>query len=290
MEARIREAPDDALANFLLSQVRNAFGDHDSPLPLAEKAVALDGRTAKFHRQVAECLGVMAEHSNVVQQVFLARRFRKEIDAALALDPRDTQALRDRMEFYMLAPGIVGGDQKKASETAGRLRGIDAAEGLLAEARLASYQKRAGEAEKLLRQAAEVQPASYKARIALAQFYAALAPANWDGAATAANSALALDRTRVDAYSILAEAFAARAEWPELDGLLDAARREVPDDLTPYYRAAERLLLTGRDTPRAQRYLRQYLSQPVEGNEPSATDARAKLDGRTATRADASSK
>ena len=290
VEARIREAPDDPLANFLLSQVRNAFGDHDSPLSLAEKAVALDNRTAKFHRQVAECLGVMAQHSNVVQQVFLARRFRKEIDAALALDPRDTQALRDQMEFYLLAPGIVGGDQKKASETAGRLRGIDAAEGLLAQARMASFQKRTADAEKFLHQAAEVQPASYKARIALAQFYGASEPPNWDGAASAANGALALDHTRVDAYSILAEAHAARAEWAELDALLDTASRDVPDDLTPYYRAAQRLLLLGRETPRAQRYLRLYLSQPVEGNEPSAADARAKLDGRTATRAAASSK
>src|SRR5579872_4814100 len=64
VEARLHEAPNDPLAHFLLSQIRNAFGDRASPLPLAEKAVALDGRTAKYHRQVAEVLGVMAQHSN----------------------------------------------------------------------------------------------------------------------------------------------------------------------------------------------------------------------------------
>jgi hypothetical protein len=42
VEPRIHEAPDDPLANFLLSQIRNAFGDRTTPLPLAEKAVALD--------------------------------------------------------------------------------------------------------------------------------------------------------------------------------------------------------------------------------------------------------
>src|ERR1035441_9158529 len=61
VEARLREAPGDALSNFLLSQIRGAFGDRTStPLALAEKAVALDGRTAKYHRQVAEVLGVTA--------------------------------------------------------------------------------------------------------------------------------------------------------------------------------------------------------------------------------------
>src|ERR1022692_346521 len=53
IEARVHEAPGDALSNFLLSQIRGAFGDRTStPLALAEKAVALDGRTAKYHRQV----------------------------------------------------------------------------------------------------------------------------------------------------------------------------------------------------------------------------------------------
>ena len=285
VEARIKEAPDDPLANFLLSQIRNAFGDHESPLLLAEKAVALDGRTAKFHRQVAECLGVMAQHANVVQQVLLARRFRKEIDAALALDARDAQALRDLMEFYLLAPEIIGGDKRKASETAGRLRSIDAVEGELALARLASYRKQAGEAEAHLRRAAEAEPPSYKARVALAQFYLSATLPNLDGAAKAAASAVALDGTRVEGYSILAEAHAARWEWNELDASLETASREVPDDLTPYYRAAERLLSTGRDAARAWRYLRIYLAQLTEGNEPTAAEARAKLENRASTRA-----
>src|SRR5262245_9779050 len=133
VEARMRAVPEDALAHFLLSQIRNAFGDRSTPLPLAEKAVALDGRTAKYHRQLAEVIGVTEQHSNAVQQFLLARRFRKEIEIALALDPRDVQALRDLVEFYLLAPGIAGGDRKKAAATAERMSSIHAAEGLLAQ-------------------------------------------------------------------------------------------------------------------------------------------------------------
>src|ERR1035437_6467695 len=125
VEARLREAPGDALSIFLLSQIRGAFGDRTStPLALAEKAVALDGRTAKYHRQIAEVLGVTAQHAGTIQQLFLARRFRKEIDAALSLDPRDIQALGDLLEFYLLAPGIAGGDPRKAVEVAGRIAAI----------------------------------------------------------------------------------------------------------------------------------------------------------------------
>ena len=80
-EERIREAPDDPLANLLLSQIRNAFGDHTAPVPLAGRAVALDGHTAKYHRQLAEALGVTAQNANLLHQLFLVRRFRKETDA-----------------------------------------------------------------------------------------------------------------------------------------------------------------------------------------------------------------
>lgn len=294
VETRFREAPADPLASFLLSQVRNAFDDHDSPLALAEKAVALDGQTAKYHRQVAECLGMMAQHANMVQQVLLARRFRKELDTALALDPRDSQAWRDLTEFYLLAPGIIGGDAHKATETAAHLRSIDPVAGLLAEARLAAFRKRTTDAEASLRRAVDVRPPSYRARIALAEFYLSSVPPRFDDARKPAEEALALDPGRVDAYATLAEIRAARAQWPELDAVLAAAAREVPDDAVPFYRAALRLLSAARDLPRAERYLRTYLAQPPEGNAPSASDARAQLglvlarEGRTAARANAS--
>jgi tetratricopeptide (TPR) repeat protein len=276
VEARIREAPDDPLANFLLSQIRNAFGDRTTPLPLAEKALALDGKTAKYHRQVAEVQGVMAQHANAFQQLFLARRFRKEIDAALALDPRDLQAWRDLLEYYLLAPGIAGGDSKKAAATAERIVEIDAAEGFLARARVAGFHKRTAEVEGFLRKATEAMPPSYRARIALAQFYLA-GHRRLNEAEVQAKDAIKLARGRVDAYTVLAQIYAERSAWDELESVLADAAREVPDDLVPYYRAAESLIAAGRDPERAGRYLRIYVGQEPEGNEPSAADAARQL-------------
>jgi tetratricopeptide (TPR) repeat protein len=268
VEDRLRGRPDDALSTFLLSQIRNAFGDQKTPLPLAEKAVALDPATAKYHRQLAEVLGVTAQHANVLQQLFLARRFKKEIDLALELDPANVQAHRDLMEFYLLAPGIAGGDKDRARETAAAIARIDPAEGLLALARLAAADKQPGRIEGLLRQAVEVRPASYRARMALADHLLHADRPNLDEAERQARAAIAIDSSRVTAYEVLAQVYARRGQWSELDGILEAADREVPDDLTPHYRAWEALKATGQDPARAEREIGRYRSIEPEGNQP----------------------
>lgn len=277
VERRLRETPQDPNLIFLQSQIRNAFGDRATPLSLAEKAVSLASGVARYHRQLAEVQGVMAQHANAFQQLLLSRRFRKEIDAAIAIDPRDLQAQRDLMEFYLLAPGIAGGDLKRAEATAQTIASIDAAEGLSAKARIAAYRKDYSQAEALTERAAEAKPPSYKRWIALAQFHMAPEHPNETAAESAARKALSLDASRVDAYAILAPIYAGRGDWTTLDGILDTAARAVPDDAAPYYRAAERLLARGTDPARAERYLRVYLSQEPEGNQPNAADANRKL-------------
>jgi len=266
----------DALTQFLLSQIRNAFGDRESPLPLAEKAVSLDAGVAKYHRQVAEVTGVMAQHAGLVQQLLLARRFRHEIEIALSLDPRDLQAWRDLLEFYLLAPGIVGGDKEKARATAARIARVDAVEGYLGQARVAEANGDWPRQEAMLRKAVEAGRSQYRARIALAQFL--LARGQMDAAREQAAIAMNIDSTRVDSYTVLAELYAWRGQKNELEALLTAADRQVPDDLSPYFRAAEVLLSEGRELDRAQRYFRRYLAAEPEGNAPTWPDARGKLE------------
>jgi tetratricopeptide (TPR) repeat protein len=218
--------------------------------------VALDGSAAKYHRQVAEATGVMAQHANVFQQLLLARRFKREIDAAIALDPEDIQSLRDLMEFYLLAPGIAGG--KKA--VAQRIGRIDRAQGFSAEARLAEFDKDTGKAEALLSKAVEAAPGKYKTRVELARFELGKEHRNLEAAEAAAREALQIDATRVDAYSALADVYASRGQWADLDGLLAEADAAVPDDWTPHYRAAEAMLRTGGNPAAARRNLRKYLT------------------------------
>jgi cytochrome c-type biogenesis protein CcmH/NrfG len=275
VDARLSQSPNDPLATFLLSQIRNAFGDYTTPQTLAEKAISLDGSVAKYHRQLAEVLGVQAQHAGPIKIIFLARQFRSEIDTAISLDPRDIQAQRDLLEYYLVAPGIAGGDVQKAAATAAHIAELDAPEGFLAKARIASFRRQNKDAEALLQKAAEAQPPSYRARVELAKFY--LTHSNPGAAENVARELMKLDPGRVDPYAILAQVYAEHSDWTALESVLANGSRECPDDLSPWYRAAEVLLRNERDPARAERYLRAYLEREPEGNEPPVADARRKL-------------
>jgi len=280
---RIRQSPGDAFSYYLLSQIHHAFGDDAAPQALAEKAVALDGRVAKYHRQLAETVGIQAQHANPFQLVVLARQFRKELDTAIALDPHDVLAQRDLLEYYLVAPGIAGGDMQKASAVADHIAELDATEGLLAKARVAQFRKQTAQTEALLRRAVDTQPSGYKGRIEWTRFCLTKLRSERSESAsaateTAAREALKLDRSRAEPYAILAEVYAGRSDWNTLEATLADAAQQAPDDLAPWYRAAETLLALGREPARAERYLRTYLAQEPEGNEPTLADARRKLD------------
>ncbi len=192
----------------------------------------------------------MAQHANPVQQLLLARRFRKEIDVALSLDPKDVQAWRDLVEYYLLAaPGIAGGDLAKAAtaakqhrSTTNASRGISrlGARGLLLEGRNRSLKSLLQRVH--LRQSRPVTGRELRLR----QFY--LDEHRSAEAETQARDAIRLDPTRVDAYRILAQILPilqpGTSSIPSLwRQLLTSAGQSLPPGR--YYRAGERLIAGG---------------------------------------------
>jgi tetratricopeptide (TPR) repeat protein len=181
------------------------------------------------------------------------------------------------LEFFLLAPGIAGGDAHQAEATAARIGALDPAQGCLAEARIAAFRKQYSRSGELYRMAVRTAPGRYRSRVALALYDLSASPPELNEAELQARAALALEPGRIDAYSILAEVYTEQGRWSELQALLSQAAAAVPDDPAPWYRAAVRLLNSRRELPRAGQYLRVYLSQEPEGNEPTAAEARSQL-------------
>jgi tetratricopeptide (TPR) repeat protein len=147
VQARLASDPDDAQANYLLSFIALAMDDREGALSPAERAVALQPDNSAYHVQLAESLGSIAERASVLSQIALTRRFKKEIETALALDPKNTDALFDLMKFYVRAPALFGGDMKKAHALADEIVAIDPVAGAFALVHLAKAEDRRDEIE-----------------------------------------------------------------------------------------------------------------------------------------------
>ena len=234
--------PDDPNTAWLLSRAKAALGDLDTSLKLAEKAVAADDTNADYHVQLAATCGRIAEKANLLKQLTLAKRAKKELDTALALDPQNLDALYGLMLYYYAAPSMIGGDKKKAQQMADAMTTVDAGRGYLAQARLAHEMKDPVKEEEFYKKSIEANPQFYEPKAALAGFYLNLPKPDQASAENYACDALAADPGRADAWKSLAEIRVASQCWTELDNLLALAEQFDPDDLAPYYSAATAML------------------------------------------------
>jgi tetratricopeptide (TPR) repeat protein len=270
---RVAANPRDARGLWLLSQIKLAFGDLDGALNAAQQAVALDDRNSEFHFQLAQVYGEMAERASMFTAAVLARKFKGEVDASLARDPKNLDALDSLMQYSVQAPFLMGGSKEKARAIAEELVRLSPVRGYLAQAELAQEAKDSAKVEEYLLKAVQADPKNYEARTKLAAFYTQPPHRNIELAERYAREAVQLDPARAKGYSILATGLALERRWSELEEVLSTSENTVPDDLAPYYRTANVLLESGADLKRGETYVRKYLAQEPEGEEPDAAHA-----------------
>jgi tetratricopeptide (TPR) repeat protein len=266
--------PDDPVALRVLARARCLQGRFDEAAEFGERAVAAAPRSADAHFALGLVSGSRAQRARIIHKAALARRFRKEMETALALDPRHADALVGMIEFHRQAPGIVGGSLKKADEFVDRLMTVDPTRAWLVKAEIAIVAGDSGASERCLREAVAIgQP---RARLALATFL----DRPWrnpDESARLALEVVAAEPWSTGAWALLASHEAARRRYPELEATLARAEAAVPENLEPHYRAARELIREGGDAIRAEALLRRYLEVEPEIGGPSHAAARWQL-------------
>jgi tetratricopeptide (TPR) repeat protein len=276
-EARVAANPNDAQAAYYLASAREESGDLDGALPLAEKALSLDPNNSRYHLLVANICIQQGQRAGIFKGMGLARRFRDEASKAASLDPKYVDARESLMEFYFEAPGMAGGDKKKAWALADEIGKIDSVRGLLAQANLAGKEKNAAKQDDLYQKALAAAPHDGRVLREAAGFYVSDAQKKYDLAEKYALEALKLDEDRADPYTVLAVVYAYGERWKDLDAILLRSEKNVPDDFGAHYQAAKALLVSGKDLPRAERYFRKYLTMQPEAGEPPWAGAHWRL-------------
>ena len=157
---------------FLSGKIHYMLGDYKQAADLLTKA-AQDGRAVSaYFNWLGKSYGRLAEKAGIFSAPRYASRCREAFEKAVELDSANVEALSDLMEYYLEAPGSLGGGLAKAETLVSRIEAVDAAQGHFARARVAEKRKDYPDAEQQLRRAAELAPRQVGRLIDLARFLA----------------------------------------------------------------------------------------------------------------------
>jgi tetratricopeptide (TPR) repeat protein len=171
LHGQISASPNDAQAHNLLCRAYFSLGDWDRGIGDCEKAVALAPDNSQFHLWLGRIYGEKADGSSYVTAAGLARRVRSEFETAVRLNPANVDARSDLAEFYLEAPGLIGGGRDKAEAQASSLATIDPVVAHGVKARIAEKRKDYDAAEQELRLAINASGGSASAWLNLGLFY-----------------------------------------------------------------------------------------------------------------------
>lgn len=147
LKGRTQSVPDDAQAYHLLSRAYYELEQWDNSIAAAQHAIALKPDSSEYHLWLGRAYGNKAEHSSWFTALTLAKKTRGEFEKAVQLDENNVNARSDLAEYYMEAPGFLGGGSDKARAQADQLANRDAATAFWVKARLAEKSGDLAEAE-----------------------------------------------------------------------------------------------------------------------------------------------
>jgi len=171
LQSKITGAPSDAESLNLLCRAYLQLGQWDRGISACERAVSLAPGNSRYHLWLGRIYGEKADVVNFLSAASLAGKVRNEFEAAVRLSPDSVDARTDLAEFYLEAPGIMGGGRDKAEAQAQALLSMDAAKAHWVRGRIAEKKKNLDAAEKEYRAAIEASHGGALAWFNLALFY-----------------------------------------------------------------------------------------------------------------------
>jgi tetratricopeptide (TPR) repeat protein len=228
LQQQINRSPNDAQSYNLLCRAYFMVDQWDRGIAACERARSLDPQRSVYYLWLGRIYGEKAEHAEFLSAVALAKKVRTSFERAVELDPTSWEARTDLAEFYLEAPGIVGGGKDRAAAQAAAIMPLNPgiAHWVLARIAEKSYNPAGAERE-------------YRAAIVATQ----------SGTRACLDFAIFLRQTnRLDEMQLVLRN-------------LESSPVDRPESLMD---AAGMLLRAGRDYPLAVRLLRRYLLSPVE--------------------------
>lgn len=189
-----------------------------------ERAVELDQNRSEYHLWLGYAYTRQLATANFIRKGIIGRRIGPQFDRAVELDSSSIAAAEARVDFYLDAPGMVGGGADKAKTEAARLTRLSAYHGGFARAKIAEKSQTWDDAEREYRGLVRAFPDSTRPVVALA--------------------------TLLQSRERFAEAF----------DVIDTRLARFPNDTVVIYQLGRAAAISGRELTRGEAALRKFLS------------------------------
>jgi len=230
----VEQNPKDARAAFYLGQIFRQEGNIDRGIEWLERATRLAPTASDYHLNLAGAYGEKALRSNAVRQAMLAKKAKSHLDEAVKLNPESVDARFGLVQFYAIAPGVMGGSKQKAREQAAEIRRRNAYRGAFAAAMIHGAERNFAAAE-----------AEYRA--ALRQYP--------DSAAL---------------YYRVAAAAGSQEQFDRAFEALESLLRRKPAETGALYQIGRVSAVSGQRLDRGEEAIRAYLREPARNGPPVA--------------------
>jgi tetratricopeptide (TPR) repeat protein len=226
-----------AEAYFLIGKDWFMLGDFKPSTEAFERALATQPENAEYALWLARAYGRRAETASPFSAPRYASKARMCFERAVSLNPNSEEALSDLFDYYLEAPGFLGGGFDKAQRIAAQIAALNPADGQFAQARLAEARKQFDTAEEHLSRAIEVAPRQVGRLLDLARY------------------------------------LARQGRVAESEATFDQAEELAPNSPKVVYARAKTYVEEKRNLDRAKALLHQYLQSRLTSEDPSRTEA-----------------
>ena len=229
---------DYAAAQYYLGRIAYAKKEYDDAAEYFEEATEANDKVADYFNWLGNTYGTIAGDANPLRQGMLAPKMKSAWEKAIALDSKNLDARTSLIQYYLQAPGILGGSVEKAIEVAGQVLKLKPAEGHGQLGNIYMHEKKTTEAEKEFILMAKTDPA-----------YA----------------------------SALANFYTGQKQYDKAFQLFEEAIQKTPADFLAIYQYGRTSAVSGQRLEKGEEYLKKYLTYTPKQNEPSHAGANMRL-------------
>jgi tetratricopeptide (TPR) repeat protein len=229
---------DYAAAQYYLGRAAFAQKHYDDAADYFEEATETNDRDADYFNWLGNTYATIAGDANLIKQGMLAPKMKSAWEKAIQLDGQNLDARLSLIQYYLRAPGIMGGSVEKAKEVAGQISKIKPAEGHRQLGNIYLNEKKVAEAEKEFLLMTKSDPAYINA---LANFYVT------------------------------------QKQYDKAFAIFDETIQKNPADFVVLYQYGKVCAISGMKLDQGETYLKKYLTHTPEKNEPSHAWANARL-------------